>query len=57
MSGKIGEDLASYQYLLERSLRPRDGFELTDDPLIGDAIRKLRGARRRRMTLLAFSDN
>jgi hypothetical protein len=55
--GKIGEDLASYQYLLDRSLRPHDGFELTDDPLIGDATRKLRGARRRRMASLAFPDN
>ena len=55
--GKIDEDLASYQYLLDRSLRPHDGFELTDDPLIGDATRKLRGARRRRMASLAFSDD
>jgi hypothetical protein len=55
--GKIGDDLVSYQYLLDRSLRPHDAFELTDDSLMSDATKKLRGDCRRRMASLALSDN
>jgi hypothetical protein len=47
--------LASYQILLERSLRPHDAFELKDGPGVGDRARELRGPRRQRMTPLAFS--
>jgi hypothetical protein len=52
---QVGEDLASYQILLERSLRPHDAFELKDDPSVGDKARKLRRPRRQRMAPLAFS--
>jgi hypothetical protein len=52
---QVDEDLASYQILLERSLRPHDAFELKGDPSIGDKARKLRGPRRQRMAPLAYS--
>jgi hypothetical protein len=52
--GQIGGDLAPYQILLERSLRPHDAFELIDDPLVGEKAKKLRKSRRRRVASLAF---
>jgi hypothetical protein len=53
---QIGGDLAAYQTLLERSLRPHDAFELVDDPLVGDVAKALRGSRRRRMAPLTLSN-
>ena len=47
--GKIGDasDLDTYRALLDRSLRPHrhGGFELMEDPRVGDAAKKLRGSR------------
>ena len=49
MYGKIGDvsDLDTYRALLDRSLRPHrhGGFELMEDPRVGDAAKKLRGSR------------
>ena len=57
--GKIGDasDLDTYRALLDRSLRPHrhGGFELMEDPHVGDAAKKLRGSRRRRVTPLTLS--
>jgi hypothetical protein len=53
--GQIGGDLAAYQTLLERSVRPHDGFELMDDRVVGEKAKKLRGSRRRRMAPLTLS--
>jgi hypothetical protein len=52
---QIGGDLGPYHILLERSLRPHDAFELTDDPLVGEKAKKLRKSRRQRVAPLAFS--
>jgi len=52
---QIGGDLVPYQILLERSLRPHDAFELTDDPLVGEKAKKLRKPRRQRVAPLAYS--
>lgn len=51
----IGEDLASYHILLERSMRSHDEFELSDDPLMGQELRKLKASRRQRMAPLVSS--
>jgi hypothetical protein len=53
--GQIGGDLAAYQTLLERSVRPHDAFELMDDRVVGEKAKKLRGSRRRRMAPLTLS--
>jgi uncharacterized protein YwbE len=53
----IGEDLASYQILLNRSLQPHDAFELGEfknDEYLDAATRKSRGGRRRRMAALTL---
>ena len=47
--GKIGDasDSDAYRALLDRSLQPHwhGGFELMEDPRVGDAAKKLRGSR------------
>jgi hypothetical protein len=57
--GKIGDasDLDAYRALLDSSLRPHwhGGFELMEDPHVGDAAKKLRGSRRRRVAPLTLS--
>jgi hypothetical protein len=57
--GKIGgaNDLDAYRTLLDRSLRPHlhGAFELMEDPHVGDAAKKLRGSRRRRVVPLTLS--
>ncbi|KAH9977426.1 hypothetical protein BJV74DRAFT_156499 [Russula compacta] len=45
----IDDDLTSYQFLLERSLRPHNAFELLDDPKLDKETRRLRGSLRCRM--------
>jgi hypothetical protein len=51
-----GEDLESYQILLQRSLRPHDAFELNDDPEVDKETRHSRGSLRRRMAPLTITD-
>jgi len=51
------DDLASYQILLERSLRPHDAFdlgELVKDQYLDDETRQVRGLRRRRIAALTM---
>ena len=48
----LDDDLASYQFLLERSLRAHGAFELLDDPKLDEETRRLRGSLRRRMAPL-----
>ena len=48
----LDDDLASYQFLLERSLRAHDAFELVDDLKMDEETRRLRGSLRRRMAPL-----
>ena len=48
----LDNDLTSYQFLLERSLRAHDAFELADDPKLDKETRQLRGSLRRRMVPL-----
>ena len=47
--------MAAYQTLLERSARPHDAFELMDDQVAGEEVKKLRVSRRRRMVPLTLS--
>jgi hypothetical protein len=49
---QIGGDLKSCEALLERSLRPHDAFEMSNDPRIGEPSREIRAACRRRMAPL-----
>ncbi|KAI0248401.1 hypothetical protein BJV78DRAFT_1363568 [Lactifluus subvellereus] len=53
------DDLAPYQFLLERSLRPHDGFDLkkADDPRMDDSTRAARGHRRRTTAPLTMGDS
>jgi hypothetical protein len=53
----IDDDLASYQLLLERSLRSHDAFELLEDPELDKETKQLRGALRRRMAPLTTDDH
>ncbi len=53
----IDDDLASYQLLLERSLRSHDAFELLEDPKLDKETRQLRGSLRRRMAPLITDDH
>jgi hypothetical protein len=53
----IDADLASYQLLLERSLRSHDAFDLPNDGKGHDETRQVRGSLRRRMApLTAYND-
>ena len=53
---QVGLDLEPYRTLLDRSVRPHDAFELLDEPLVGEATKKLRGSRRRRVAPLMLTD-
>ncbi|KIL59036.1 hypothetical protein M378DRAFT_284568 [Amanita muscaria Koide BX008] len=50
-------NLASYQFLLERSLQPHDAFNLqgSDDPYLDEGAKVARGHQRRRMAALTMS--
>ncbi len=52
----VDDDEAWYRILLERSLRPHDGFELQDDPEVDKEAKQSRGAVRRRMAPLTTDD-
>jgi hypothetical protein len=54
----IGDDLTSYQFLLDRSLQPHDAFEVgeTDDLHLDIETRSERGRRRRGMAALTMGD-
>src|SRR6266851_6509400 len=54
----IGDDLTSYQFLLERSLQPHDAFEVgeTNDSYLDTVTRSERGRRRRGMAALTMGD-
>ena len=52
----IGEDLASYRLLLDRSLEPHDAFNLKNDSEVDDETRACRGMVRRKMVLLTSTE-
>jgi hypothetical protein len=54
----IGDDLSSYQILLDRSLQPHDAFEVgeTNDPYLDTATKSGRARRRRGMAVLTMDD-
>jgi hypothetical protein len=54
----IGDDLTSYQFLLDLSLQPYDAFEVgeTDDSHLDIETRSERGRRRRGMAVLTMGD-
>jgi hypothetical protein len=54
----IGDDLTSYQFLLDRSLQPHDAFEVgeADDLHLDIETRSERGRRRRGMAALTMGD-
>ena len=54
----IGDDLTSYELLLNRSLQPHDAFEVeeTNDSYLDPETKLERGRRRRRMAALAMKD-
>lgn len=54
----IGDDLTSYQFLLDRSLRPHDAFEVgeTKDLHLDIVTRSERGRRRRGMAALTMDN-
>jgi hypothetical protein len=52
----IGKDLPSYISLLERSLRPHDAFNMTDDDRMEVEARRSRGDARRKMAPLILKD-
>ncbi len=54
----IGDDLTSYQFLLDRSLQPHDAFEVgeTNDSHLDPVTRSERGRRRRGMAALIMNN-
>ena len=54
----IGDDLTSYELLLNRSLQPHDAFEVgeTNDSYLDPETKLERGGRRRRMAALTMKD-